>query len=318
MKRPPKRTAAPRILGGVILAGLLLAAAGCEGPEGDGRKGQTVRTVRTRSAGDLLALFDELGYTKEAWRAGIRELPRIQLASIPERWRKASQEMPVERKKEIFFRLAAPAVLIANERIEGEKRLLERLIARYPDWSEAGREQALALARRYKVIPADRAELAPEDLEELKLRVDTIPVSLALAQAAEESGWGTSRFAVLGNALFGQWDFSGRGMVPEKQRKELGNYGLARFDSPQESVDAYMLNLNTHPAYARLRARRAEMRKAGAKPSGYELAETLERYSERGEAYVKALHDIMRINRLAWTDDASLWRRGLIRVEPIE
>jgi len=84
-----------------------------------------------------------------------------------------------------------------------------------------------------------------------------VPPSLALAQAAEESGWGTSRFAIKGNSLFGQWDFSGKGIKPKEQRENLGDYGIAAFDSPQDSIEAYMLNLNTHRAYQRMRQEHA-------------------------------------------------------------
>ncbi|MGI2103199.1 glucosaminidase domain-containing protein [Shewanella oncorhynchi] len=88
-------------------------------------------------------------------------------------------------------------------------------------------------------------------------RVDILPPSLVLAQAAKESGWGTSRFAREGNALFGQWDFKGNGMEPRQKRQGLGNYGLARFDTPFASVEGYLLNLNTHNAYQKMRDFRA-------------------------------------------------------------
>jgi uncharacterized FlgJ-related protein len=146
--------------------------------------------------------------------------------------------------------------------------------------------------------------------------VDTIPPSLSLAQAAEESSWGTSRFAIQGNALFGQWDFSGKGMKPKNQRKELGNYGIARFDTPQQSIEAYILNLNTHRAYKKLRDKRASMRENNIKPTGWELAKTLDKYSERGIHYIESLHSIMRYNKLIPADDAYLWSKGKIIVSP--
>lgn len=95
-------------------------------------------------------------------------------------------------------------------------------------------------------------------------------------------------------------------MVPEQQRKELGNYGIAAFETMMESVSGYMLNLNTHPAYADLRKKRAELRKKGEKITGSELAEQLTKYSERGEEYVKGLKSLIEYNRLAPADDAYL------------
>jgi uncharacterized FlgJ-related protein len=148
------------------------------------------------------------------------------------------------------------------------------------------------------------------------MRVDIIPPSLALAQAAEESGWGTSRFADVGNALFGQWTWS-EGIAPLEQREGKGDYRIAKFDSPLDSVRAYMLNLNTHAAYRSLRERRREMRVRGDQLSGWELAETLTSYSERGAAYVETLHTIMRVNRLAATDSAYLTDSPPIYLTPV-
>jgi len=137
-------------------------------------------------------------------------------------------------------------------------------------------------------------------------KVDIVPVSLALAQAAEESGWGTSRFAAQGNAVYGQWTWGKNAIVPEQQRKELGNYGIASFETLQQSICAYMLNLNTHNAYASLRTKRAELRAMDQKITGHILAGQLTRYSERGEEYVKGLRSLMEYNQLSPADDAYL------------
>jgi uncharacterized FlgJ-related protein len=127
-----------------------------------------------------------------------------------------------------------------------------------------------------------------------------------LAQAAEESGWASSRFTIEGNAFFGQWDFSGKGMVPKKQRKELGNYGLARFDSPLASVEGYMFNINTHAAYKKLRTLRAKLRAKDTLLTGMELAGTLDKYSERRQAYIEGLRKMIRFNKLEPVDEAYL------------
>ena len=145
-----------------------------------------------------------------------------------------------------------------------------------------------------------------------------IPASLALAQGAEESGWGTSRFAAAGNAIYGQWTWGKNAIVPEQQRKELGNYGIAAFESLQESISAYMLNLNTHNAYSDLRSRRAELRSKGEQVTGAILAGTLTRYSERGEAYIQTLRDMMEYNRLSPLDDAYLSDMAPLYLVPVE
>ena len=163
----------------------------------------------------------------------------------------------------------------------------------------------LKLAKLYKVKTQDDQATASL-IEELWKKVDIVPVSLALAQAAEESGWGTSRFAAEGNSVYGQWTWGEKAITPEKQRKELGNYGIASFETLQESVSSYMLNLNTHNAYASLRSKRAELRNKNQKITGLQLAETLTKYSERGEEYVKGLKSMIEFNQLASADDAFL------------
>jgi uncharacterized FlgJ-related protein len=275
---------------------------------------EDVRIVETRGYADIVELFNEIGYTAEQWQAGIREVPRITITRIPRRWREKAPGIPVRDKKNIFFRLAGPGVLIENEKITAER---ERLLKTVQNGGALNDSWVLQLAKKYKVIKNDGDPLETDDLERLKKRVDIIPPSLALAQAAEESGWGTSRFAVEGNALFGQWDFSGSGIKPENQRDELGDYAIAQFDSPQQSVEAYILNLNTHRAYKKLRDKRAAMRKSSSKITGWELAKTLDKYSERGEDYVESLHSIMRVNQLIDTDDAYLWDKGTIIVSPV-
>ena len=264
------------------------------------------KVVHAKAVGDYFTLFNDLNYTKKSWQSGIHLVPRVYLDDIPESWQKNAGKLEVKKKKELFFRLLAPLILRANEKIEAQRSALYD--------NKLSKAALLELARRYKVLSKEDQNLSKTQLEVLKKRVDTIPVSLALAQGAQESGWGTSRFAILGNSLFGQWDFSGKGMAPEQQRKELGNYGLARFDKPQDAVDAYMLNLNTHRAYKKLRDLRASLRKEGKAVTGLALAGTLDKYSERGEAYVKELRSLIRYNKLDAADDAILDKNEVITI----
>jgi len=133
-----------------------------------------------------------------------------------------------------------------------------------------------------------------------------VPPSIIVAQGAVESGWGTSRFAVEGNALFGQWSFSDKAMKPKEQRRELGNYGLATFKSPMDSIRSYLLNINTHPAYRAFRHLRSQMRSIGRPLYGLELVHTLEHYSERKGEYIEDLTKVIRANGLSWLDEARL------------
>ena len=266
-------------------------------------------------------LFEELNYTPEAWEAGIREVPRVYLTNVAPRWReKVSNEVSVLTKKRIFFRALAPLVLRSNELILRDRARLAEVRSRLDVGGEISAEERQWLAKlavSYGVIDDESSAVDQPALDELLLRVDVVPVSLALSQCAEESGWGTSRFAAEGNALFGQWTWSGKGIKPEQQRSGMGDYRIAAFESPLGSVMAYMMNLNTHAAYAKLRARRAEMRAKGERISGWELAKTLDKYSERGPAYVESLQAIMRVNQLDPADDAFLGDGPTIYLIPV-
>ena len=136
------------------------------------------------------------------------------------------------------------------------------------------------------------------------LPANIIPAGLALGQAAYESGYGTSRIAVEGNALFGQWTYGGKGLVPEQQRKNLGDHRIAAFDWPFDSVRGYFINLMSHPAYEDFRHLRAELRARGEPLTSMALADGLIKYSERGQEYVDTLKGIIRVNGLAIADDA--------------
>ncbi len=263
-------------------------------------------TVRIGSLDELMALFDRLNYTQQSWDAGNREVPRIIFDRVGEHWRDTSKNIPVALKKQIFFRLMAPLLLVANENILAERRLVRDAHLDDP--------KLKALAVKYKISSDPDAALTEKQRQQLLLRVDTLPPSLVLAQAAEESGWGSSRFTIEGNAFFGQWDFSGKGMVPKQQRKKLGDYRLARFDSPLASVEGYMLNLNTNQAYRQLRELRARLRAEGKPMTGIELAGTLDKYSERGQAYIDGLRKMIRFNKLGPVDEAYLSDDHVIRL----
>jgi Bax protein len=274
--------------------------------------------VPCRDYKDVFALFDRLGYTQKAWQAGIREVPRVYLEDIPERWReKGSKAMPVADKKRLFFRLIAPIVLRINELIAADRaraKVITERLSLGQGVSPEDQAWLVELAVRYKLIGCPDDRLDSDQYPELLLRVDIVPASLSLAQAASESGWGTSRFASEGNSLFGQWSW-GKGLKPTDQRAEdLGDHRVAAFGSTGEAAYAYALNLNTQGAYRDFRLKRSELRRRNLLVSGEVLVETLIRYSERGQAYVEDLKRIIRQNRLADADDAYLRDMPVIRI----
>ena len=209
-------------------------------------------------------------------------------------------------------------ILRANELILKDRKRLETIRSTYKTNKSLAETDLLwikKLASLYKVNFED-GQVSADILDALWTRVDVVPPSLALAQSAEESGWGTSRFAAEGNAFYGQWTWGDNAITPKEQRKELGNYGIAAFESIQESICAYMLNLNTHNAYASLRGKRAELREREEKITGYILAEQLTKYSERGQEYVDGLKSLMDYNRLGPVDDAYLSGKPPIYLVP--
>jgi Bax protein len=205
-------------------------------------------------------------------------------------------------RKQVFFDYFHPLIVSANDRVQRERELLvslagrDRLRGHERRWLEA-------LARRYRVAEPEGID-SPELIARLLRRVDVVPPSLALAQAAKESGWGTSRFAREANNYFGEWCYTaGCGLVPQA-RGANRRHEVESFRSPAASVASYLRNINTHEAYQGLRERRAALRSAGQKLTGIALAAGLSRYSERREAYVEEIRALIRHNDLVQFDAA--------------
>ncbi len=250
------------------------------------------------SAHKLSSTFSDLGYDFEAVLAGDSRVPRLFLASLPADMANVRE---VKVRKAIFFQTVLPLILQVNEEILAERRRLWDL-----RFQKSLGRRLDAIDRLWLAALADRYGVERGDIGALLHHVDVIPPSLALAQAAEESGWGTSRFVREGNALFGQWTFSNSGQLIPRQRDAGKKHGIKVFDSLLDSVRAYSRNLNGHRAYRGLRAMRAAMRKAGAPIDGAALTRTLARYSERGPAYVASIRSIIAANKLRPLDDARL------------
>lgn len=281
-----------------------------------------VERFKFSSGSQLEQLIKDLNYKPENWLSSIREVPRLFITDIPSRWRdKTAKELDVVTKKQVFFLFLGPLVLHSNELIQANRVRVASIIETLRSGEPVSVRDFNYLhetAVTYKVSGGKDVLSDHAVQDEILRRVDTLPPSLVLAQAAEESGWGTSRFAIEGNALFGMWTWGGKGMKPLRQRSGMGNYKIASYETPLQSVIAYMHNLNTHQAYQNLRARRAELRKAGAKVTGWDLANTLSEYSERGQAYVHTLRALIEVNRLQPADDAYLRKGPTILLIPVD
>lgn len=205
-----------------------------------------------------------------------------------------------ERKME-FFDYFLPLFQTENAQIFDERATVMALQKKSDNlywWNERTLSE---LTRKYRMDEFDPSKAS--SWKALLSRVDKVPASLALAQGANESAWGTSRFAKDGNNFFGQWCYiAGCGLVPSK-RNAGASHEVAKFDSAQESVASYLLNLNSHPAYTELRTIRAALRAKDKPVSGEALAAGLQKYSERGSAYVNELRSMIKQNDLAQYDE---------------
>lgn len=246
--------------------------------------------------------FAAMDYRLTRVREGGAKVPRVYLAALPSGMKKLA---PTARRKALFIRAMLPLVLKANEEVRATRRRIETLratLARHGKLSDSDHEWLLDVADRYRVGPVESLEAL--NFERLLQRVDVVPPSLAITQSILESGWGTSRFARQGNALFGQrtWDAETPGLKPRK----ADGFKVRAFETLGASVRAYIHNLNTTKAYAALRARRAEMRREDGRIDGYRLAGALQSYSEEGAKYVRKLRDLMAHNGLRAFDRAAL------------
>lgn len=253
------------------------------------------------STGKLWDLFRDIGYEIDGVRNN-GEVPRLFLASLPEDLRKLRT---VSKKKITFIKSTLPLILHVNELILHDRKRLEAIRAEIRAGQSLASVDRLWLNELAEVYGADDA-----DPGTLLKRVDIIPPSLAIAQAAEESGWGTSRFAREGNALFGQRAYKpGRKGIVPKEREQGKSFKVRAFDHLIDGVKAYAHNLNSHFAYDDFRDARADMRAETGKIDGYRLAGALLRYSERGKDYIDTIRLIMRANTLKVFDGARLGDR---------
>ncbi|MFP4129966.1 MAG: glucosaminidase domain-containing protein [Halorhodospira sp.] len=253
----------------------------------------------------LLAKLRERG--GEQWPPAERVAPVTAAAFPPD-----LPELEVSARKELFFRVLTPIVLAENARVREARRFIQEAAGRRDALSEAEQERLAQLAELYRV-DLD-SEAAPE---RLLRRVDEIPPAMALAQAANESGWGTSRFTREANNLFGEWTWTQEGLIP-KQRSAGKTHRVRLFSSLQRSVRSYLYLLNVGGAYESLRSRRAQMREAGEPLEGLALAKGLTAYSERGQAYVEEIRSMIRYNELQRMNGLRLADTERVAAEPVE
>ena len=244
------------------------------------------------NAETTLNLFEDLNYDLKAVRAGQKVKP-IYLTKLP---KDLNTLVDTKTKRELFIKIVLPLILYENEKIIDDRKKLFKILSK--NFNSPG--EKVWLNRRFKEY-----KIKDKDLAELKMRMDIIPVSIALAQAANESGWGTSRFALEGNALFGQWTWSKKGISPKNKDPDQ-SHKILQFQILKASVRAYKNNLNTHNAYKEFREVRAKLRQSGTNITGLALIKYLKNYAAIGEKYTEIIKGIIEHNSLTDFDKVNL------------
>ena len=248
-------------------------------------------TVRL-DASTIKQLFDDTDYKLK----DVRETKLVKPVALTLLPNEIKMIENTTERKEFFIQIILPLILEENNNIRSDRRTLFGIINK----SNNTNLEKKWLEKKYK-----QYGVASKDLSVLKIRMDIVPVSLAIAQAAKETGWGTSRFAQEGNALFGQWTWSGEGLKP-KESDETKGHKVMKFNVLQASVRAYQRNLNTHRSYKNFRLARAELRDREKPLDSLILSKFLNSYAETGDKYVEVLQKIIKQNNLKDFDDSKL------------
>jgi Bax protein len=231
----------------------------------------------------VLNLFEDLEYDLDKVRNKKKVKP-IYFTRLP---KDLNNIKSVKEKKETFLKILLPLIVAENEKIKKDREYLLKILK-----ENDSDESKKWLNKKYKAY-----KVSDRKISELIEKIDIIPTSIALAQAAKESGWGTSRFALEGNAVYGQWTWNGEGIEPLEKTKDQ-KHKILKFPLLRASVKAYITNLNTHRGYKSFRVKRAMLREKNKKLVGLELIHELDNYAQTGEKYTKTLEKIIKQNDL--------------------
>ncbi len=245
------------------------------------------------SASTIEELFNENGYNLDIVKETKLVNAGNQLTRLPKELKNI--ESP-KKRKELFIKIVLPLIIEENLKIRFDRKKLFEILNKN---NTTNRDKSW-LNLKFK-----QYGIKNNDLSKLKIRMDEIPASLAIAQAAKETGWGSSRFAQEGNALFGQWTWSGEGIRPLNVEKDE-KHKVAKFKILKASVRAYQRNLNTHSSYKEFRVERAIQRDNDEKLDSLKLVNFLEKYAETGKEYTEVLKKIILQNNLTDFDDVEI------------
>ena len=245
------------------------------------------------NASTIKELFEDTGYNLNDVRKNKLVKP-VALTLLPQEIKMIEN---VKKRKEFFIQIVLPLIIEENNNIKLDRRTLFKIINKNNNTNS----EKQWLDKKYK-----QYGVKSKDLSTLKIRMDIIPTSLAIAQAAKETGWGTSRFAQEGNALFGQWTWSGEGIKPAGADSEETTHKVMKFKVLKASVRAYQRNLNTHNSYREFRSARAIMRDNDEELNSLILANYLDKYAATGKDYTVIIKKIIQQNSLRDFDKVRL------------
>ncbi len=241
---------------------------------------------------EINALFKEVKYDLEEVR-DTKLVKPVEIGLLPNEIKTIGN---TKKRKNMFIKIVLPLIVKENNKIRIDRKRLFKILSKNSNTDIENKW----LEKKYK-----QYGVRQNDLSTLKIRMDEIPVSLAIAQAAKETGWGTSRFALKGNALFGQWTWSGDGLKPKNSEKGE-EHKVMKFHNLQLSVRAYLRNLNTHSSYKNLRKARTELRNRNKQLDSIVLSNHLDKYAETGTEYIEVLQKIILQNNLKDFDEARM------------
>jgi len=244
------------------------------------------------SAATIAELFESTNYNLEDVRKNKLVKP-VSLTLLPHEIKKIEN---VKKRKDLFIQIILPLIIKENQNIRYDRKNLFKVL---------NKSKNTKLEKNWLSLKFKQYGVMNRDLSTLKIRMDEVPTSMAIAQAAKETGWGTSRFALEGNALFGQWTWSGEGLKPSGA-DDNSTHKVMKFKVLQASVKAYQRNLNTHSSYKKFRSARAGLRDEKKDLDSILLTEHLDKYAETGKEYVRILQKIIKQNSLTDFDDAKL------------
>ena len=260
------------------------------------KQNDLVENTVSLNASVVASLFEDLDYDLSKIRKGKKVKP-FYISLLP---KDLSLIEDTKERKELFIKIVLPLILHENNKIEKDRKELFRVLAKKSNT----KEEKNWLKWKFKEY-----KIKNFDISELKIRMDIVPVSLAIAQAAVESGWGTSRFALEGNALYGQWTWSDNGLKPLENVD--GDHKVMQFKILTASIKAYKKNLNTHSGYMEFREARANLRSRNEKVTGLKLTQYLNNYAATGKQYTKKLELTIKKNSLSDFENAKLLSTGL-------